>query len=132
MMIHPFHTTAPTQPTLAIRKINFEFFGRASHAAAAPEKGINALDAMILFYNGINAMRQQLPKGVLIHGVITDGERLLILFLLIRRRVFISELLILSYAKRIKIRSLKLVREQHLRRDVRSPMMNHSIVLSKC
>ncbi len=56
-----------------IRKINFEFFGRASHAAAAPEKGINALDAMILFYNGINAMRQQLPKGVLIHGVITDG-----------------------------------------------------------
>ncbi len=73
MMIHPFHTTAPTQPTLAIRKINFEFFGRASHAAAAPEKGINALDAMILFYNGINAMRQQLPKGVLIHGVITDG-----------------------------------------------------------
>lgn len=73
MMIHPFHTTAPTQPTLAIRKINFEFFGRPSHAAAAPEQGINALDAMILFYNGINAMRQQLPKGVLIHGVITDG-----------------------------------------------------------
>ena len=73
MMIHPFHTTAPTQPTLAIVKSEFEFFGRPSHAGAAPEKGINALDAMLLFYSGINAMRQQMPPRVLIHGIITNG-----------------------------------------------------------
>lgn len=73
MMIHPFHTTAPTQPTLAINKLEFEFFGRPSHAASAPEKGINALDAMILFYNGINALRQQTPSDVLIHGIILNG-----------------------------------------------------------
>lgn len=73
MMIHPFHTTAPTQPTLAIIPIEFEFFGRPSHAASAPEKGINALDAMILFYSGINALRQQTPSDVLIHGIITQG-----------------------------------------------------------
>ncbi len=73
MMIHPFHTTAPTQPTLAIVKMNFEFFGRSSHAAAAPEKGINALDAMLLFFTGINALRQQTSADVLIHGVILNG-----------------------------------------------------------
>ena len=73
MMIHPFHTTAPTQPTLAIVKPEFKFFGRPSHAGAAPEKGINALDAMLLFYSGINAMRQQMPPRVLIHGIITNG-----------------------------------------------------------
>ena len=73
MMIHPFHTTAPTQPTLAIIPIDFEFFGKSSHAASAPEEGVNALDAMLLFYNGINALRQQSPRDVLFHGIITDG-----------------------------------------------------------
>lgn len=73
MMIHPFHTTAPTQPTLAIIPIEFEFFGHPSHAASAPENGINALDAMILFYNGINALRQQTTPDVKIHGIITKG-----------------------------------------------------------
>lgn len=73
MMIHPFHTTAPTQPTLAIIPIEFEFFGHPSHAASAPEQGVNALDAMILFYNGINALRQQTTSDVKIHGIITKG-----------------------------------------------------------
>lgn len=73
MMIHPFHTTAKTQPTLAIIPIEFEFVGKASHAASAPEQGVNALDAMILFYNGINALRQQSPRDVLYHGIITHG-----------------------------------------------------------
>ncbi len=73
MMIHPFHTTAPTQPTLAIIPIEFEFLGQPSHAASAPERGVNALDAMILFYNGINALRQQTTSDVKIHGIITKG-----------------------------------------------------------
>lgn len=73
MMIHPFHTTAPTQPTLAIIPIEFEFFGKPSHAASAPEQGVNALDAMILFYNGINALRQQTTSDVKLHGIITKG-----------------------------------------------------------
>lgn len=75
MMIHPFHTTAPTQPTLAIIPIEFEFIGKPSHAASAPEQGVNALDAMILFYNGINALRQQTPRDVLFHGIITEGGK---------------------------------------------------------
>ena len=37
------------------------------------EKGINALEALIQVFNGINGLRLHLPKDVNIHGVITDG-----------------------------------------------------------
>ena len=32
-----------------------------------------SLDALILVYNAVNALRQQLPQGVRIHGIITHG-----------------------------------------------------------
>ncbi|MBZ0252549.1 MAG: peptidase dimerization domain-containing protein, partial [Candidatus Methylomirabilis sp.] len=44
-------------------------------AAMAPEKGINALDAMILLFNAVGLMRQQLPSDVRMHGIITDGGK---------------------------------------------------------
>lgn len=53
--------------------MDIEFHGKQAHAAAAPQKGINALDAMILMYNGINAMRQHLKDGTRIHGIIVHG-----------------------------------------------------------
>ncbi|HAX73118.1 MAG TPA: amidohydrolase [Firmicutes bacterium] len=73
MMIHPFDQTAITAPTLAIKKFKVKFHGKPAHAASAPEKGVNALDAMILFYNAINALRQHVQHDVLIHGIITHG-----------------------------------------------------------
>lgn len=36
----------------------FSFYGKESHAASAPEKGISALDALIQSYNAINSLRQ--------------------------------------------------------------------------
>jgi amidohydrolase len=53
--------------------MDIEFHGTAAHAAAAPEKGINALDALILTYNGINALRQHVKDGARIHGIIAHG-----------------------------------------------------------
>ena len=41
--------------------------------AAAPEQGINALDALIQTYNSINALRQHLSDDVRIHGIIVNG-----------------------------------------------------------
>lgn len=73
MMIHPSNKTSITVESLAFHGIDFEFFGKPAHAAASPEAGINALDAMILFYNGINALRQQVTPDVRIHGIITNG-----------------------------------------------------------
>ncbi|QNO18525.1 M20 family metallopeptidase [Caproicibacterium amylolyticum] len=58
---------------LAIDSWKFEFFGKASHAAAAPYLGINALDAANLTFSGVNALRQQLRPDVRVHGIIASG-----------------------------------------------------------
>ncbi|MCI6383192.1 MAG: amidohydrolase, partial [Fusobacterium mortiferum] len=59
--------------TLAIDCIKFQFKGRASHAAAHPEDGINALDAINLMYAGIGCLRQHITSDARIHGIITHG-----------------------------------------------------------
>ncbi|HET7628601.1 MAG TPA: M20 family metallopeptidase [Bacillales bacterium] len=73
MMVHPYHRTTVTGETLAVDPLDFEFRGRAAHAAASPEEGINALDAVLQLFNGINALRQHVTDDVRIHGVILDG-----------------------------------------------------------
>jgi len=74
IMIHPgSRTLAAVQPSLAARSMKLEFHGRAAHAASAPHEGINALDAVLLTFAGINALRQQVRSDVRIHGVITHG-----------------------------------------------------------
>jgi amidohydrolase len=60
---------------LGTRKFEFVFHGRAAHAAAAPEEGINALDGVIALFVGVGLLRQQLPSGVRIHGIVSDGGR---------------------------------------------------------
>lgn len=70
---HPAVVNTLTPRTLALDPIDIEFWGKAAHASTAPEQGINALDALILTYNGINALRQHLPKDVQIHGIIVNG-----------------------------------------------------------
>ena len=71
--MHPAYRYGKTTASLANDPVDIKFYGRASHAAAAPEKGINALEALIQVFNGINGLRLHLPKDINIHGVITDG-----------------------------------------------------------
>ena len=73
LCIHPGHRYSKTSTGLANDPVDINFYGRASHAAGAPEKGINALEAVIQVFNSINALRLHLPKDVNIHGVITNG-----------------------------------------------------------
>jgi amidohydrolase len=73
MMFHPGHSNRLGGNSLGRIKAKVEFFGRTSHAASAPEKGVNALDAMIGAYNNISFLRQQMPPIGRIHGVITSG-----------------------------------------------------------
>ena len=51
----------------------YRFFGKAAHASGAPHQGINALNAVIQLFTGIDALRQHVRDDVRIHGVITDG-----------------------------------------------------------
>lgn len=73
MMAHPSHLDAESFNTLAIQSLRFEFFGKPAHASGAPETGLNALDAMINFFNLVNALRQQTKPDARIHGIITKG-----------------------------------------------------------
>lgn len=73
MMVHPSSRRQVIKMFLGLARIRFTFFGRSAHAAAYPEEGINALDAVILTFNGINALRQQLRQDVRVHGIITEG-----------------------------------------------------------
>lgn len=73
MMFHPATKNMVLRPSLASSRLKLEFIGKASHAAAAPEEGINALDAMILTFNNINALRPTLLSKDRIAGVIIKG-----------------------------------------------------------
>ncbi|MBI4379542.1 MAG: M20 family metallopeptidase [Nitrospinae bacterium] len=73
IMAHPSNKTRVAMKMLAVVEITFTFIGKSSHAAAFPYEGINALDGVILTYNNINALRQQLKEDVRIHGIITEG-----------------------------------------------------------
>lgn len=73
LQIHPGSKNKVTGNSLANIPLDFEYFGKPAHASGAPERGINALDSVILLFNGIGALRQHVTTDVRIHGIITDG-----------------------------------------------------------
>ncbi len=73
MMVHPGAYDTATTSTLACQALEVEFFGKAAHAAAKPEAGINALEAMLNSFAAINSLRQHIKDKARIHGIITDG-----------------------------------------------------------
>lgn len=73
MMFHPASYTLTTRPSLASWRLKVKFLGRAAHAAAAPEEGVNALDALVQMFVNIGLLRQQLREDIRIHGIITYG-----------------------------------------------------------
>jgi amidohydrolase len=74
IMVHPGNRTrAVTSASLAARALRVEFHGKAAHAASSPHHGVNALDAVLLTFTAINALRQQVRPDARIHGVITHG-----------------------------------------------------------
>jgi amidohydrolase len=73
LLVHPDQRTEVYKRSLGAVEIELVFTGRASHASAWPEKGQNALDAVVQTFNAVNLMRQQLPEKQRVHGIISDG-----------------------------------------------------------
>ena len=73
MMMHPAGETRAEVDFLALAELRFHFYGKSSHASAAPEQGINALDGVLATFSAISALRQHLPPEDRIHGIITEG-----------------------------------------------------------
>jgi amidohydrolase len=73
MIVHPGVLDTVVSEALACIGLDVQFFGKAAHAAAYPEQGINALEAMILAFGAINSLRQHIKDRARIHGIITHG-----------------------------------------------------------
>ncbi|MFQ5416874.1 MAG: M20 family metallopeptidase [Myxococcota bacterium] len=73
LMIHPAGVNLVNMPCLCMSELEVTYRGRAAHASAMPERGINALDALVVGYQAIAALRQHIKAGERLHGIITDG-----------------------------------------------------------
>jgi amidohydrolase len=73
MMFHPADADVLDPLMVALRVLDLEFRGKAAHAAAAPYSGVNALDALMLGWSAMSALRQLVRSDSRIHGIITDG-----------------------------------------------------------
>jgi amidohydrolase len=73
LMIHPADADLPNMNSLAVQQLKATYTGKAAHAAAAPEKGINALDGAVLGYMGVAALRQHIAPDERLHGIFTNG-----------------------------------------------------------
>jgi len=71
---HPGSTnTVWAGSSLAVNNIKFRFRGRTAHAAANPETGRSALDAVELMNIGVNYLREHVIDAARLHYVITNG-----------------------------------------------------------
>ncbi len=66
-------TTVQCGSSLAVDNMKFRFHGQTAHAAAAPEMGRSALDAVELMNIGANFLREHVIETARIHYVITNG-----------------------------------------------------------
>jgi amidohydrolase len=73
IMVHPAGMDLAGMHVLALSLVEVEYLGRAAHASAFPDRGINALDALVTAYNAIAQLRQHIRASERIHGIITDG-----------------------------------------------------------
>lgn len=74
-MVHMAAENKAVSRFIALDAMTIEFFGKAAHAAAAPEQGRNALNAARLFFDAIDMMRQHVPETTRMHGYIIDGGK---------------------------------------------------------
>jgi amidohydrolase len=73
MMVHPWPEDRLVATCLAVDHVEVRYTGRAAHASASPEQGMNAADAMVVAQVAIGLIRQHLRPGDQVHGIVTKG-----------------------------------------------------------
>ncbi len=72
-MVHPGPVDVARAEPYAVSHSHIRYDGKAAHAAAYPDRGINAADAFTIAQVAIGLLRQQLSSDVRVHGVMTNG-----------------------------------------------------------
>ncbi|WP_217135480.1 M20 family metallopeptidase [Leucobacter chinensis] len=73
LMAHPAPVDVAEAEPFAVTHWHVQYEGHAAHAAAYPERGVNANDAFLVAQLAMALLRQQLPSTVRVHGVQTRG-----------------------------------------------------------
>jgi len=73
MMVHPAPWEMIAMPCLAVSHLSVHYIGKAAHASAMPEVGVNAADALTVAQVGIGLLRQHIRASDRIHGIVTHG-----------------------------------------------------------
>ncbi|MCU1361127.1 MAG: amidohydrolase [Ilumatobacteraceae bacterium] len=69
MMVHPADADLVRMNCIAVQELYVQYDGKSAHAAAAPQEGRNALDAAVLGYMNVAALRQHILPTERIHGI---------------------------------------------------------------
>lgn len=72
-MVHPGPVDVARAEPYAVSHSHIRYDGKSAHAAAYPDRGVNAADAFTIAQVAIGLLRQQLPHDVRVHGVMTNG-----------------------------------------------------------
>jgi amidohydrolase len=73
MMVHPAGADLTAMNAIAIQRLMVTYEGESAHAAAFPHRGRNALDAMVLGYMNVAALRQHIRPTERIHGIFIEA-----------------------------------------------------------
>ena len=110
LMLHPGTTNRVGSRTVALMPIKYEFFGKSAHGCS-PQDGINALDAAVMTYNGINELRKTMLPNTFIHGIIRDGGNAANVIPDYASMEFYFRNPKMSYAKELVSKSVELAKE---------------------
>lgn len=72
-MVHPGPVDVARADPYAVSHSHIQYDGKSAHAAAYPDRGINAADAFTIAQVAIGMLRQQFPPDVRVHGIVTNG-----------------------------------------------------------
>jgi amidohydrolase len=73
MMVHPAPSEMDRMPCLAVSHVDVHYHGKAAHASAFPELGVNAADALTVAQTAVGLLRQHIRATDRIHGIVTYG-----------------------------------------------------------
>lgn len=73
LMAHPAPADVARAEPFAVAHSHVLYEGRSAHAGAYPDQGVNANDAFVLAQVAIGLLRQQLPSGTRVHGIMTNA-----------------------------------------------------------
>jgi amidohydrolase len=73
LIVHPAATNTVGGTSYATHPLKVTFHGRPTHVASKTDKGINALDALVMFYQGLKPLRHTFTQETILAGIITNG-----------------------------------------------------------